>query len=155
MSHSWFLFPGSSRWNVQGTKEFLAFQWKQNPYASSLTLVGRLASYAYSLPFPSWAVLCLIIQSCMTLCDPMGCSLPGSSVGILQARILECVAMPSRWSSQPKDWAQVSCITDRFFTIWVGADTNIKRGSKGGKGEIDTFCWCEPFRPGGAKRENM
>ena len=35
----------------------------------------------------------LVAQSCLTLCDPMGCSLPGSSVhGILQARILEWVA---------------------------------------------------------------
>ena len=37
----------------------------------------------------------LVTQSCPTLCDPMGCSLPGSSVhGILQARILEWVAIP-------------------------------------------------------------
>ena len=36
------------------------------------------------------------LQSCPTLCDPMDCSPPGSSVhGILQARILEWVAMPS------------------------------------------------------------
>ena len=36
------------------------------------------------------------LQSCPTLCDPMNCSLPSSSVhGILQARILEWVAMPS------------------------------------------------------------
>ena len=35
-------------------------------------------------------------QSCLTLCDPMDCSPPGSSVhGILQARILEWVTMPS------------------------------------------------------------
>ena len=34
-------------------------------------------------------------QSCLTLCDPMDCSLPGSSVhGILQTRILKCMAMP-------------------------------------------------------------
>ena len=48
-------------------------------------------------------VLCLISQSCLTLCDPMDCSPPGSSVhGILQARILEWVAMPSsRGSSSP------------------------------------------------------
>ena len=41
------------------------------------------------------------LQSCLTLCGPMDCSLPGSSVcGILQARILEWVAMPfSRGSS--------------------------------------------------------
>ena len=45
------------------------------------------------------------LQSCPTLCDPMDCSPPGSSVrGILQARILEWVAMPSsRGSSQPRD----------------------------------------------------
>ena len=36
-----------------------------------------------------------VAQSCQTLCDPMDCSLPGSSVhGILQARILEWVAIP-------------------------------------------------------------
>ena len=42
-----------------------------------------------------------VSQSCLTLCDPMDCSLPGSSVhGILQARILEWVAIPfSRGSS--------------------------------------------------------
>ena len=38
-----------------------------------------------------------LLQSCLTLCDPMNCSLPGSSVyGILQARILEWVAMPTK-----------------------------------------------------------
>ena len=44
------------------------------------------------------------LQSCLTLCDPMDCSPPGSSVdGILQARILEQVAIPfSRGSSQPR-----------------------------------------------------
>ena len=52
-------------------------------------------------------VLCVCIKSfqlCLTLCDPMDCSLPGSFVhGILQARILEWVAMPSsRGSSQPR-----------------------------------------------------
>ena len=43
------------------------------------------------------AVLCLVTQSCLTLCDPMDCSPPGSSLSmrILQARILEWVAMPS------------------------------------------------------------
>ena len=44
------------------------------------------------------------LQSCPTLCDSMDCRLPGFSVrGILQARILECVAMPSsRESFQPR-----------------------------------------------------
>ena len=40
--------------------------------------------------------------------------------GILQARILEWVAMPlSRGSSQPKDQTQVSCIAGRVFTVWA------------------------------------
>ena len=36
-----------------------------------------------------------VTQSCLTLCDPMDCSLPGSSHGIFQARVLEWVAIPS------------------------------------------------------------
>ena len=59
-----------------------------------------------------------LIQSCSTLCDPMDCSPPSSSVhGILQARILQWVAMPSsRGSSQPRDQPHVfvSCI-DRWI----------------------------------------
>ena len=51
------------------------------------------------------ALLCLVSQSCLTLCDPMDGSPPGSSVhGILQARILEWIAISfSRGSSQPRD----------------------------------------------------
>ena len=50
------------------------------------------------------------------------------SMGMLQARILEWVAMPSsRGSSQPRDWTQVSCIAGGFFTVWVTrAAHNIK-----------------------------
>ena len=64
-------------------------------------------------------VLCLVAQSCLTLCDPMDCSPLGSSVhGILQARILERVVIPfSRGSSQPRDQTQVSHMAGRFFTI--------------------------------------
>ena len=54
-----------------------------------------------------------------TICEPVDCSLPSSSVhGILQARILEWVAIPIfRGSSLPRDYAWVSCIVGRFFTI--------------------------------------
>ena len=56
---------------------------------------------------------------------PMDLSLAGSSVqGILQARILEWVAIPfSRRSFWPRDWTQVSCIANRFFTIWATRET--------------------------------
>ena len=62
---------------------------------------------------------CLVAQSCLTLCSPMDCSLPGSPVhGILQARILEWVAISfSRESSWLKDRTQVSCIASGFFTV--------------------------------------
>ena len=67
------------------------------------------------------AGLRLVVPSCLTLCDPMDYSPPGSSVhGILQTRILEWVAMPSsRGSFQLRDQAQVSRIAGGFFTIWV------------------------------------
>ena len=49
------------------------------------------------------AMLCLVAQLCPTLCDPMDCSPPGSSVhGILQARILDWVAIPSSRGPNPR-----------------------------------------------------
>ena len=51
-------------------------------------------------------------------CNPMDCSLPGSSVhGILHIRILEWVAISFfRWSSLSRNWTWVSCIAGIFFT---------------------------------------
>ena len=59
---------------------------------------------------------CLVSKSCPTLCDPMDYSLPGSSVHrILQARILEWVAMPS---SKGSSWLRdgTPALAGRFFT---------------------------------------
>ena len=60
----------------------------------------------------------LVSQLCLTLCDPIDCSPPGSSVHeILQARILEWVAFPfSKGSSQPRDQTQVSNLAGGWFT---------------------------------------
>ena len=62
-----------------------------------------------------------VAQLCPTLCDPMDCSLPGSSVHrIFQARVLEWVAISfSRGSSRPRDQTQVSHVAGRRFTIWA------------------------------------
>ena len=62
-----------------------------------------------------------VAQSCPTLCDPIDCSPPGSSVhGIFQARMLEWVAISfSRGTSQPRDRTWVSCIVGRRFTVWA------------------------------------
>ena len=67
----------------------------------------------------------LVVQLCLTLCNPIDYSPPGSSVhAIFQARILEWVAMPySRGSSWPRDQTQVSLIVERFFTIWATSVT--------------------------------
>ena len=57
-----------------------------------------------------------VTQLCLTHWDSMDCTVNG----ILQARILEWVAIPfSRGSFQPKDWNQVSHIAGRFFTSWA------------------------------------
>ena len=90
-------------------------------YLSSTWLFG------YQILFLGYAYRCYAcmhaksFQSRLTLCDPMDCSLPGSSVhGILQARILAWVATPpSRGNSWPRDQTHlscVSCIGRQFFT---------------------------------------
>ena len=57
-----------------------------------------------------------VAQSCLTLRDPVDCTV----YGILQARILEWVAIPfSRGSSQPRDRTQVSHISGGFFASWA------------------------------------
>jgi len=68
-----------------------------------------------------WAtvlIYMLVTQLCLTLCDLLDCSPPGSSVHeILQARILEWIAFPfSRGASQSRDRTQVSHIAGGFFT---------------------------------------
>ena len=67
------------------------------------------------------SVCVLVAQSCLTLCDPMDWSPPGSSVqGILQAKILEWVVIPfSRRSSLPRDRTLAFYIAGGFFTVWA------------------------------------
>ena len=63
-----------------------------------------------------------------TVCSPLAHSAhQNSSVhGILQARILEWVAIPfSKGSSQPRDQTQVSCLAGGFFTIWATSEAQL------------------------------
>ena len=57
------------------------------------------------------------LRSCPSLCGPMDCSPPGSSVpGALQARVLEWIAIPSfRGSSRPRDQTCNCCLAGKFF----------------------------------------
>ena len=101
---------------------------------SGVQQVIQLYIYMYlffKITFPH--VLCLVAQSCPTLCNPMDCSYQAPlPMGNLQKRILEWVAMPfSRESSQPRDRIQVSCIAGRFFICSPGGlpDPAVKIGS--------------------------
>ena len=87
-----------------------------SPLKVSYLISGHLGSKQSKFP-----IMCACAQSCPTLCDPMDCSPPGSSVHeIFQARILEWVAISySRGSSPYRDQIHislVSCATGRFFT---------------------------------------
>ena len=86
---------------------------KWNPAKSEITLPR-------AHPNISVQVSCSVMSN-SSLWDPIDYILPSSSVcGIFQARILEWVAISfSRGSSQPRDWARVSRIVDRRFTIWA------------------------------------
>ena len=68
-----------------------------------------------------------VAQSCPTLCDPVDCSPPVSSVhGILQTRVLEWVAISfSRGSSRPRDQTWVSCIGGRRFNLWATREAEL------------------------------
>ena len=91
-----------------------------------MTVWGVLKKLKLKLP------CMLVTQSCPVLCDPMDCSLPGSSVhGLLQARILEWGALSfSRGSSRPRNWPWVSCIAGRFFTVWATREALFRRVSR-------------------------
>ena len=105
------------------TMSWLAQKMSREPSTPSPT--GSTRDKLCKCSRTSWSrarltcVCVLVAQSCLTLCDPMDCSPPGSSVqGILQARILVWVAMPSSWGcTQPRDRNQVSLIAGGFFTV--------------------------------------
>ena len=93
---------------------------------------------------------CLVAQSCPTLCSPVGCSLPGSSVlGISQTKILEWVAISfSRRSSWTRDWTLIFCIGSRFFTTeplgiqstFIRAGGNVKKKLPCGSDSKESAC---------------
>ena len=68
-----------------------------------------------------------VAQSCPTLCNPMDCSIAGSSFhGILQARVLEWVAISfSRGSSWPRDLTHISCISRQILYHWATMEAPI------------------------------
>ena len=115
-------FTGRKVW----IKEVLAKEKKGLFQARSTSLGERNGRnfyqgvYLISTSTSVCVCVCVCVpQWCPTLCDPMNCGQPGSSIhGILQARILERDAIPFfRGSSQPRDGTHVSHTADKFFTI--------------------------------------
>ena len=93
----------------------------------SVFLTGLIYTYTHTHTLSIFAssnstiIIVLCVVSCFSP-DPMGCNPPSSSVhGILQARVLEWVAMPfSRESSQPRGWTHISCVSYiSCISIWV------------------------------------
>ena len=87
----------------------------------SLFLVSVLFCWSLFLSLGKYyavLIVVLLTKSCLTLCDPRDCTLPGSSVhGILQARVLEWVTISfSRGPSQPRDRTHVPLLAGGFFT---------------------------------------
>ena len=93
---------------IHGPPKIMISQCQRLPYYNFVGAMNELQ-------------VCVSRSLCVRLCDPMDSRPvpPGSSVhGILQARILEWVAIPfSRGSTWPKDQTQVSGIAGRYFTI--------------------------------------
>ena len=137
LSRVWlFATPWTVAYQVPQSMGFLPRQeyWSGLPFPSPGDLLSpgiESSSPALAGGFfttePPWKAVDLfesereVAQSCLTLCDPMDCSLPGSSVhGIFQARVLEWVVIFfSRGSSWPRDRTLVSRIAGRHFTVWA------------------------------------
>ena len=87
-----------------------------------------------------------VSQSCPSLCDPMDCNLPGSSLhGILQARVLEWVAISfSRGSSQPRDQTWVSRIPGRHFNLRANRYRVATKTGTGNHLNPAPDWWCTP-----------
>ena len=113
MGNKFFFFNYHKYRDVENS---LVVQWLRL-YAFTARALGSIPGQGTNIP-QAPCVCVLVAQSYPTLCDPMDCNPPGSSVHeIFQARILEWVAISfSRGSSQPRDRTQVSCTAGRFFT---------------------------------------
>ena len=120
-----FLFPVSEPWPTQGSKVPLNISVKI-VYADTMMPFPVQCIFSSKKPIihspsPLKRKESEVAPSCLTLCDPMHCSLPGSFIhGILQGRMLEWVAISfSSGPSGSRDRTQVSHIARKLLTIWA------------------------------------
>ena len=112
-----------SRFGAQLRQEWQLLVWSYERKSIILALASKIMLYQTPDFLNIISVLCcsLSLSYVQIFAAPWtaACLAP-LSMGILQARILELVAMPSsRGSSRPRDWTQISCITGSFFTSWA------------------------------------
>lgn len=107
--------------SVPGAEGTALNKWKREISAPMELLFQWYVSFLEAPQTKCLACACVWARSCLTPCDPMDCSLPGSSAhGIAQAGILEWVAIPfSIGSSQLRDWTRVSCIGRWILYHWA------------------------------------
>ena len=115
LPYFFFLNPLSHRLNSQKRSMLRCLGIYIYPYLPTLAFTPIFVLAPITVPMR----VCSVAQSCMTLCDAMDCSPPGSSVhGIPQARILEWVAISSsRGSSGPRDRTRISCIHPLYWQV--------------------------------------
>ena len=111
------------------SKECLSTSWLQSPSAAIKITLNNNQNYTNLFLSPLLVKpcsltafkTCLLFNCCLTLCDPVDCSLPGSSIhGISQARILEQVAISfSRGSSWSRDWTCICCSGRQILCCWA------------------------------------
>ena len=91
--------------------------WRQEPQTAQSKTMFTLFFFFY------------VAQACSTLCDPLDCGLPGSSIhGIFQTRIPQWLAISfSGGSSWPRDRTCISCVSwiaGRFFIYWATGEAH-------------------------------
>ena len=132
------------------------FVWNSVLYWSECTKCLIIIGLHLSL-----LVCVLVTQWCLTLCDPMDCSPPGSSVhGILQARVLEWVAISfSRGSSRPRDWTlggsdgkESACNVEEIWVWSLGWEDALEKEMAT---HCSTFVWKIPWTEEPASLQSM
>ena len=123
-------------------------------WSPKCTNTFKASACVYTLTFPV-RVCVLVVQSCSTLCDPMGCSLPGSPVhGILQARMLEWVAVSfSANIPQTKEKSKKRIINGkRTESLLIGyrktleiSEYTLNNNAKSNPAQLDINCRARPL----------
>ena len=138
-THSWSMWLPRSLWQKTSVVTWIKDPWKVNIQIQGtiecVSFHGRrdfadMIGFSIIIEEIMWDnVWCAWSLSRVWLCSPMyWAHQTPLSLGILQERILEWVAMPSSSGfSQPRDRTQVSCIAGRFFTIWATREAQIVR----------------------------